>query len=564
MLKVLNKTLLSPCLRRIPPGDITHRLHSLIMRPPCSLPDERGKAPRSVRVLLGDLNLKHFLIILVLMLLLVLHVSPVLAIPSELLRAQGIQRYQASDYQNAVILLQQARKHLPDDVATCHFLGLALIQQGKLREGRQLLSQAARFDGQSVNLLKNLAAAYIAEKNFPWAVRILYQAKELNPRDYEIRQALGLALLRLGQPVYAAEEFTQIRELPGSNQELAVIHLGLALYQSQRWEESRLLLNGWLWKRPQSPIARRIVRAAYQAEGITASLISAELSTGAVVDTNPLYEHETTAPTAVGPTLAGRLVLRPWVDAQNFFEGSLSGSRMFYFPVSNAPPDKNVEDASPSDIRAVAAYQRRFYWAEQPFHFQMSYAFGLTLLDGPPPLTDTNHIFVEEHSGQMALQRLASNNTLTQLRYSIARLQYASIARNNWSNEFSLEHSISSWKDRARFLGWLSLRHEAAHSIDYNTLVPGAGLGGSLILPTHLVFGLRFGYEYKRFYDSEGGRWGKQRLDHNIALAVELGRDLPWNFNLRAVYRYARDFSSVTSFDLNKNLFTLALTWSAP
>jgi tetratricopeptide (TPR) repeat protein len=488
------------------------------------------------------------------------------AAPPELQCAQGLARYQAGALREAAALL---RTCATSNVAAAHYLGLALLRTGQLGDGRRALSAAARLDafaayGGASRLLLDLGLAYLAERNTVWAARVLGQARELAPDDRRIRYHLGVALLGAGETAGAADELTRAvdgvdRHLSAAERDPARLRLGLALYLSGRWEESRRRLGEVGVRRD---VARNLMRAAYEAEGLGASWISAELSVGAVVDSNPLYDHERTAPTALGPLVSGGLVFRPWVDSRNLLWGELSGARSFYFASGDPPADRDPRDATPSELRAAAFYLRRLSLGERFLHLSAGYTFGLTFLDGPPPLADAHHIFLEEHSGHVALQRPSSGGVQSQLRLSAIRSRYADLARCNWGTELSFEHGASFLGERLRLLGWLTFRHETAQSTDYSTNIPGLGLGGSFVGPLALVLGLRLGYDYRTYYDSAGGRWGVQRLDHTLAFAAEIGRALPHALRLRANYQRLQNFSSVTSFDYSRDLFTLALSWS--
>ncbi len=483
-------------------------------------------------------------------------VAPALAAPPELELARGIQHYQKGELAQAAALLQRPATENP---AAGHFLGLALIRQGKLAEGRRALARAVELDGDSPRLLHDLGLAYLEEGNVAWAARVLTHARELAPEDGPICFHLGLALLQLGSAEEAAQELARARGMPGVDPKQAALQLAMAHYLSQDWEASRSLA-GLALDGPQQGAARQLLRSAYEAEGIEAALISAELITGAVVDTNPLYHHETQGTTAMGPTFAGRLILRPLVDPRNILSGELALARTSYFGLT----DDAMADASPTDLRGAVRYTRRFLSDVTAYHLAASYSFGLSFLDGPAPLTDGNHIFLEEHGGYLALQRLTQAGRSSQLRYGLVRSLFADLPRNNWAHELSAEHAETLLAQRVRLIGWLSLRHEAAQVKDYNALIPGLGLGASLLAPLRLIVGLRADYAYKNFYDSEGERWPQQRLDHQLMVTAEIGRALPWNLRARITFQRLQNISTVTTFDYSRNLGTLSLSWSMP
>jgi len=491
--------------------------------------------------------------------------TPARAELPELLAARGIARYQSGELAAAVALLRRSLELAPESSSAGHHLGLALIGLGQLSEGRRALAAAARLAPDEVPLLVDLGQAYLLEGNPAWAVRVLGRALELAPRSARGRYLHGLALLRLGEPASAAES---LRQVHGSEVDAgeAALQLSLAYYLDRRYEESRLVL-GPAFAGADRSAARRLLRASLAAEGRPSALLSVELSVGAVVDGNPLYEHETTAPPAAGPSLSAALVLRPWMTSRHSLWGELSGARSFYFAAGSEAPGTSVADASPSELRAAAFYAYRTAGSSGDSTYEISggYSFDLTFLDGAPPLADAHHIFLEQHTAQLLLQRLRRGRSHSQLRYNLIRSQFADLARSTWGNEIGFEQGLILLGERLRLLGWATLRYESAESPDYNQMVPGVGVGGSYLGPLGLVLGLRFGYEYRDHVDSHGSvRWAEQRIDNNLGFTAEIGRALPWNLRLRAVYQRLQNISSVQTYHYSRDLFSLGVSWSSP
>jgi cytochrome c-type biogenesis protein CcmH/NrfG len=505
----------------------------------------------------------------------------------EVLCARGMQALGAGDVEAAIPLLRRALARQPGLTAAGHHLGLALIRQGKLEQGRRALAAAARLDGENPRLLTDLGLAYLAEGNKAWAVRSLRAAHRLAPRDERIRYLLGVTLLRLGA---ASEAVTQLHHLRFSQEvdrEELRAQLGLALYRDGQFESSRqvvspvaapLLLGG---RSAAARAATQLLRASYEAQSIRASFLSIALEVGGVVDTNPYYQAEYTGPTAVGPVVGGSLTLRPWVDAHNIVEGSVTGHRAFYFDATSTD-DLGAGDATPSDVGATVGYTRRWVVGDQGggLHLGLAYGLNLFFLDGGPPLADPNRIFYEQHGGHVTLARLpgdggggggGSGGGSSKLRYSFTRTAFYDRGRSNWGNELSVEHSTTLDTSWFRLMGWLALRHELADAVDYEALIPGAGIGASVLAPLDLVLGVQVGYEHENYYRSapyDGARrlidrrWGRQRVDNELTLTAEAGRAIGDSWRVRAVYRRLQNLSTVASFDIAQDLLSLQITWS--
>jgi len=475
----------------------------------------------------------------------------------ELVVARGILRYQRGELEQAVRLLQRVRQ----EPGASHYLGLAQIRLGRLREGRSTLARAARLDPTNSRLLLDLGMAYLKEGNAAWAARTLRAARELDPDDGYVRYHLGLALLRLGNGQEALAELRAARHEPGLDWRAVRLQLGLGYYQNSQMALSRQMVGPLVGFGRFGEAAAQVVRAGYEVQGRPASWVDGELTVSGVVDSNPLYEHETTAPTAVGPGVSGSLTLRPYVGSRTLIWGSVAGSRVFYFPAGEEI-DRYVGDASRTDLQGSAFLARCFDLEQGWLQLATGYSFGLVLLDGDPPLSDPNHIFVEQHGGHISLQHRDGGSVSSQLRYSLTREDYADLPRSSWNNELGLEHSRALGA-RFRLLSWLVLRHELARSDDYHALVPGAGAGLSYLGPWALLFGLRLGYEHENHYRSANGRWGEQRMDNTLDVMAEVGRALVWGTRLRAVYRRLQNFSTVPDFDYGRHLVTLNLSWSS-
>ena len=485
------------------------------------------------------------------------------ATPAEVLCARGVAAYRAGDMAGAARLLSEAVAKQPEMISAAHHLGLALIRQGDRVKGRRVLAEAARRAPGNVRLLMDLGLAYLAEGNKVWAVRMLTRARELAPKDATVRHYLGVAKMGMGAAEEAVPELEQAAASPHPQQQESAMRLGLALYRSKRFGHSRRQL-ATLGGTPHGSMARQLLRAAYEAEGIPAAWLSAAVSAGFVTDSNPLYLAELpgTGGVATGLSLSGALTVRPWVDDRNMLWGDLSLLRTFYFgdygTDTSQPPD-----ASPSVLGASIFYARQFPGEGRSWWLTAGYAFGLTFLDGVS-LTDDNNVFLESHGGQVSLQLRRDSGPTTRLRYSLTRETYAQYPRNNWGNELAAEHELSLLSGRMRLLIFALLRHEAADADYYSAVVPGAGVGLSGLAPLGLVPGLRLAYEYENYYDSTVSKtWGKeQRQDHDLTVTVELGRSLPAGLRVRAVYQLFYNYSTVATFHTDRHLFNLNLTWS--
>lgn len=88
--------------------------------------------------------------------------------------------------------------------------GTRLLQQKNPEQAEALLLQARELGLESVDLLLNLSGAFILQKKFSRAVKVLEQARERDPENAMIWTNLGAAYL--GNPLLADDE-SQLRAI---------------------------------------------------------------------------------------------------------------------------------------------------------------------------------------------------------------------------------------------------------------------------------------------------------------------------------------------------------------
>lgn len=490
--------------------------------------------------------------------------------PVALLAIQGIAHYQQGELEQAARLLQRASTLAPGHLAVAHHLGLALARLGRLKQGRQALARAVRLSPGHGRLHLDLGLIYLAEGNAVWAARSLARARELAPRSWAAAHYLGVALLAMDASDEAALVLRQARELDRSKDETS-LRLALALFRARELEGSRSVLDPLLMGE-RGALARRLMRATHDAAGVPASWVSGSVALGGLVDENPLYEHDAAGPLVFGLTLAGRLTVRPWMDRANLVWGDLGVNRTFYFTTEDSGGSPDAADVASTALSTGATYVRILSAAPDAWLLGATYSFDLVFLDGfdqlfedgTPPVADKNHIFLERHGGHLSLERRASDGGATRIRYSVEREVYAHYPRSNLGLELSLEHGLTLLSDRLRLLFWLHGSYRMAERDYYNAVAMGQGVGGSVLLPLDLVIGVSGAYEFQRFPDSAQGPWKQLREDHQIQLALELGRSFPHGLRLWA--SYARDWrpSTVSSFDIRRHQASLNLSWRYP
>jgi tetratricopeptide (TPR) repeat protein len=114
--------------------------------------------------------------------------------------------------EGAGLYLKLAREY-PKDASYPNFLGIALLQQGKLNDARKSFEQATRIDKRFPDAYNNLGATYYAEKNYKKAIAQYRHSLGLDPSSASIYTNIGYAYFAEKQIPKAMEAFHKALEL---------------------------------------------------------------------------------------------------------------------------------------------------------------------------------------------------------------------------------------------------------------------------------------------------------------------------------------------------------------
>lgn len=193
------------------------------------------------------------------------------AIPATLQRA--LQHHERGALDAAAALYRQILQADPQHADALHLLGVLALQQGRLDEAVQLISQAvARRPAD--NYLCNLGNALKAQGRLADAVAAYRQALALNPRMQQALGNLGDALLQLGLADEAAAVCRQAVALAPGAAELHA-NLGNALLRQGQVPEALASYQHALHLQPRWPLLHRLLGDALLAHGDAAQALQA-------------------------------------------------------------------------------------------------------------------------------------------------------------------------------------------------------------------------------------------------------------------------------------------------
>jgi choline-sulfatase len=174
---------------------------------------------------------------------------------------QALNHLRASRPDRALANLESTVRLRPDDFGARFYLGIALIQLGRLAEAAGELEAALQLDPDSEAALNNLGTVYTRLRDYPRAARIFEGLTERKPRDAAAWVNLGVVRMMEGESDRALEAFDRALGIdPG----LPEVHnnIGLILMNAGRAREAVPRFERALVLRPDYEIARRNLERA--------------------------------------------------------------------------------------------------------------------------------------------------------------------------------------------------------------------------------------------------------------------------------------------------------------
>ena len=149
----------------------------------------------------------------------------------------GILFFNRQQFEDAVRYLQAYRKQRPEDQQALLPLAQSLLQLRRLQEAIPLLEEALRGQGAAKGVYLTLASAYDSSYQNDRAIEVLYSARNLWPKDEEVRSAMTRELMGKNDPF---STLTQLRARENEKLLPADLLLLAGCYASmRRLEEAR-------------------------------------------------------------------------------------------------------------------------------------------------------------------------------------------------------------------------------------------------------------------------------------------------------------------------------------
>jgi Flp pilus assembly protein TadD len=179
---------------------------------------------------------------------------------SELTYALASNRLEASEYTEALSLLQTSLDLDPRMTSAYNDMGYVLHQQGRPNEARAAFQRAVELDPEFAVAQNNLGLSHLEGGQLDLAREALQQAVKLNPESVAAWTNLGVAEQLADQTEEATRAYRAALRL-NPHSAVAQVNLGVLYYERERPSEARGYLEAALDAQPNLPRARTILGA---------------------------------------------------------------------------------------------------------------------------------------------------------------------------------------------------------------------------------------------------------------------------------------------------------------
>ncbi len=169
------------------------------------------------------------------------------------------------DYKKVIALLSPVADAEPDNRAVAYLLGSALIGDGQLDRGQQIIDRVFRSDDSAEARLLMGSILLLAD-DAQSALKEIQRAIEINPKLPAVQAWYGRVLMRLGDSDKAKAAF-KIELASNANDFDANLYMGILLRQDKLLEEAQVYLTRAVQLRPREQYARYHLAAVYAAAG---------------------------------------------------------------------------------------------------------------------------------------------------------------------------------------------------------------------------------------------------------------------------------------------------------
>jgi tetratricopeptide (TPR) repeat protein len=460
---------------------------------------------------------------------------------------RAVLAYDDGKYDEAARDLVKAHALDPGNVNVIYYLGLTYNAQGNFAEAARYLSDGIRIQPKNLDLRYELGVALYGQKRYDDALQEFLAILAADAHKDNAGYYAGLCYYQKKDYENAVTYFRRNVSTDVKTRQQNQYYLGLALRELGRDAEAVEELNEVVKIAPASPIVgptQQLLTAIREETG--GKRLRLEATVNAQYDTNPDYGRRPTGSWGNLFNVRADYVIYkagPWESTVNY-----SFLQTVNYQNHHGDINDNVISANIYHRGTVA---------------------GMPTISGAQLSND-----VLFFGGDLYLQRPTTTLTFTvqenlsNFTTLIYRPQYKDFLRgaaepderrNAFNNMLGFIHYIR-FGDGHQFNFGFQYDREDARGSDwrYNGY---RAIGGLLIkLPWQIRWNTNVEY-HARFYTNFNTVNSKNRLEHEPTALTSLSKDITPNLTATFQYFYDRNLSTITDFNIRREVYALGLTW---
>ncbi len=168
---------------------------------------------------------------------------------------QGVKLYRQENFDEAVPILQKARKENPDSSLAAYYLGITYKQLQDYRQARSQLIDAVTLTPRIKEALVELIDVMYQLGDFKGAKEYIEIAERENIKPAQVAFLKGLVLLKDGEAADAITAFEQAKGLDNSLTQAADYQIGIANLKEKNYKDAKKVFQEIIILDPNSDLA---------------------------------------------------------------------------------------------------------------------------------------------------------------------------------------------------------------------------------------------------------------------------------------------------------------------
>lgn len=467
---------------------------------------------------------------------------------------QGIESYKEENFDEALPLLQRARKEDPNSSLAAYYLGITYKQLQDYKNAKSHLKDAVSLTPKIKEALLELVDVLYQLNELEEAAKFIEVAEREDIKPPQIAFMKGLILLKKGENLEAVKSFERAKGLDDSLAKAADYQIGLAYLKQKKFDEAKRVFKEIVVVDPNSGLAalsNEYIEAIKRKEEVERPF-RFTIGTAGQYDTNVVLKpSDTTIATDITDEADWREVYT--------FTGEYRRKMTERFSLS---PQYSLYRAHQNDIGILDVTSHTF--TVTPNYNIDKGTVGLPI--------GYNYTDVGER------KYLTTISASPLLNYMIGKTKMAQVAFKYQRNDFSRNPIIADenrdsnnfaasaglYRFFAENKGFLGLRYEANRddAKGANWRFFGNRITATLLYPFLKKFKINLtGDIFFQDFEKTNTIFNIERSDKIYSASSMLAYEFLKNAELQFRHTYVRDSSNITIYDYNRNMYSLGLEY---